>query len=60
VLPEDGRLAVTFVAKGPYKSAAQLQQERLADADDVARWKAFWKEQLALLTSYLVDEPPQP
>jgi hypothetical protein len=60
VFPEDGRLAVTFVAKGPDKSAAQLQQERLADADDVARWKALWKEQLALLASYLVDEPPQP
>jgi hypothetical protein len=60
VLPEDGRLAVTFVAKGPDKSAAQLQQERLADADDVARWKVLWKEQLALLASYLVDEPPQP
>ena len=59
VLPEDGRLAVTFVAKGPDKSAAQLQQERLADAEDVARWKALWKEQLALLASYLADEPPQ-
>src|SRR5687767_7896682 len=60
VLPEDRRLAVTFVAKGPDKAAAQLQQERLADADDVARWKALWKEQLARLASYLVDEPPQP
>jgi hypothetical protein len=60
VLPEDGRLAVTFVAKGPDKSAAQLQQERLADADEVARWKALWKEQLARLASCLVDEPPRP
>jgi len=59
VLPENGRLAVTFVAKGPGKSAAQLQQERLADADGVARWKALWKEQLALLASYLPDEPRQ-
>jgi hypothetical protein len=56
VLPEDGRLAVTFVAKGPDKSSAQLQQERLADADDVARWKALWKEQLAGLASYLANE----
>ena len=47
VLPEDGRLAVTFVARGPEKAAAQLQQERLADAEEVARWKALWKEQLA-------------
>jgi hypothetical protein len=57
VLPEDGRLAVTFVAKGPDKSAAQLQQERLTDADDVARWKALWKERLAGLASYLAQEP---
>src|SRR5215217_2466282 len=57
VLPEDGRLAVTFVAKGPQKSAAQIQQERLADTNDVARWKALWKEQLALLASFLTEEP---
>src|SRR5215216_5333255 len=56
VLPEDGRLAVTFVAKGPHKSAAQLEQERLADAEEVARWKAVWKEQLALLAAYLAEE----
>ena len=57
VLPEDARLAVTFVAKGSQKSSAQLQQERLADADDVARWKALWKEQLARLASYLAEDP---
>ena len=51
------RLAVTFVAKGPDKAAAQLQQERLADAEEVARWKALWKEQLARLASYLTAEP---
>ena len=56
MLPEDGRLAVTFVAKGSDKSAAQLQQERLADANDVARWKALWKEQFAGLASYLAEE----
>ena len=60
VLPEDGRLAVTFVAKGPGKSAAQLQQERLADAEEVARWKALWKEQLARLAALLSEEPPGP
>jgi hypothetical protein len=60
VLPEDGRLAVTFVAKGSDKSAAQLQQERLADANDVARWKALWKEQLVLLAAYLYEESSRP
>src|SRR5215211_2376384 len=57
VLPEDGRLAVTFVAKGPEKSSAQLQQERLADADEVAGWKALWKEQLARLAAFLAEKP---
>ena len=60
VFPEDGRLAVTFVAKGSDKSAAQLQQERLADANDVARWKALWKEQLVLLAAYLYEESSRP
>jgi hypothetical protein len=57
VLPEDGRLAVTFVAKGPDKAAAQLQQERLTDAEEVARWKAIWKEQLDRLAATLTHEP---
>jgi hypothetical protein len=43
VLPGETRLAITFVAKGPEKAVAQLQQEQLADAADVARWKGLWK-----------------
>ena len=58
VLPGETRLAITFIAKGPQKAAAQLQGERLVDAEDVGRWKAFWKEQLALLATYLIGEPP--
>ncbi len=57
VLPGETRLAVTFVAKGPRKAAAQLQQDRLASAEDVARWKGLWKEQLAHLASYLGEAP---
>lgn len=53
VLPGETRLAVTFIAKGPRKAVAQLQQERLAGAEDVARWKALWKEQLAHLADSL-------
>jgi hypothetical protein len=60
VLPGETRLAVTFVAKGPRKAAAQLQQDRLASAEEVARWKALWKEQLALLATYLGKEPSGP
>lgn len=53
VLPGETRLNATFIAKGPEKAAVQLQQERLAGAEDVTRWKAVWKEQLALLADYL-------
>src|SRR5215211_262037 len=56
VLPGETRLAVTFVAKGPQKAAAQLQQDRLANAEDVARWKALWKEQLGHLAA-VMEEP---
>jgi hypothetical protein len=59
-LPGETRLAVTFVAKGPRKAAAQLQQDRLANAEQVARWKALWKEQLDLLATYLGKEPSGP
>jgi hypothetical protein len=57
VLPGETRLAVTFVAKGPQKAAAQLQQDRLGSAEEVAHWKALWKEQLAHLATFLGEEP---
>ena len=57
VLPGETRLAITFVAKGPEKATAQLQQVRLTGAEDVARWKALWKEQLARLASYMTEVP---
>ena len=60
ILPGETRLAVTFVAKGAEKAAAQLQQDRLGSAEEVARWKALWKEQLAHLASYLAGESPRP
>ena len=53
VLPGETRLAVTFVAKGPEKAAAQLQQERLRSAEEVDRWKSLWKEHLARLEAFL-------
>lgn len=53
VLPGETRLNATFIAKGPEKAVVQLQQERLAGAEDVTRWKAVWKEQLAVLADFL-------
>ena len=60
VLPGEMRLAVTFVAKGPRKAAAQLQQDRLESAEEVARWKSLWKEQLAHLAAFLGEETSRP
>lgn len=60
VLPGETRLAVTFVAKGPRKAAAQLQQDRLTSAEEVARWKALWKEELVRLQEFLGEEPSGP
>lgn len=59
VLPGETRLAVTFIAKGPQKASAHLEQERLATAEDVVRWKALWKEQLAHLAAFLAEAPSQ-
>ena len=60
VLPGETRLAVTFIAKGPAKAVAQLQQDRLTSAEGVTHWKALWKEQLAHLATYLGEEPSPP
>jgi hypothetical protein len=59
VLPEGGRLAVTFIDKGPEKAVAQLQQERLPAAEDVDRWKSLWKGQLSCLADYLREGSPE-
>lgn len=53
VTPGDVRLAATFAARGPEKASVALQQERLADAEEVARWKALWKKQLSRLSEVL-------
>jgi hypothetical protein len=53
VLTGEGRLVVNFTANGDQKSAAQLQQERLPQAEDVDRWKTLWQEQLARLAAFL-------
>lgn len=46
-------MAVTFEAKGEARSVATLQHERLADAEEAAWTKAFWRERLAVLKELL-------
>ena len=50
---DGSRLDVMFYPRGEGKSQVSVQQSRLADADGVARQKAYWKEQLARLKALL-------
>jgi Domain of unknown function (DUF4287) len=52
---EDGstRLIVLCEAKGESKSTVALSHERLPDADEAARLKAFWRERMAALKEQL-------
>ena len=47
------RLVVGFESKGEAKSVAALQHERLADAAEAERMKAFWRERVATLKEVL-------
>jgi len=47
------RVHVTFAAKGDAKSIAALQHRRLADAEQAAQMKAFWRERAATLKEVL-------
>jgi uncharacterized protein YndB with AHSA1/START domain len=47
------RVNVGFTAKGEAKSTAALEHERLADADEAERMKAFWRERIAALKEVL-------
>jgi uncharacterized protein YndB with AHSA1/START domain len=47
------RISVTFLPKGDAKSTAALQHERLADAREAERMKAFWRERVAALKEML-------
>jgi hypothetical protein len=47
------RVIVGFTAKGEAKSTAALEHERLADAEEAERMKAFWRERVAALKELL-------
>jgi uncharacterized protein YndB with AHSA1/START domain len=49
----DTRVNVIFVAKGETKSTAALQHERLADAQEAERMRAFWRARVAALKEVL-------
>ena len=47
------RVSVGFTAKGDVKSTVALQHERLADAAEAERMKAFWRDRIAALKDVL-------
>jgi len=47
------RLVVGFEAKGDAKSTASLAHEKLPDAAEAGRMKAFWRERVAVLKEVL-------
>ncbi|MEV0317669.1 hypothetical protein ACIBKX_04130 [Streptomyces sp. NPDC050658] len=48
-----GRISVTLTVKGPEKTVVGVGHEKLRDAEEVAAYKAFWRERLAALKSLL-------
>jgi hypothetical protein len=47
------RVVVSFVARGEGRSSAALAHERLADAEEAERMKAFWRDGVAALKERL-------
>jgi uncharacterized protein YndB with AHSA1/START domain len=47
------RVNVFFTAKGDAKSTATVMHERLADAGEAERMKAFWRERVSALKQML-------
>ena len=42
-----------FTAKGEARSTAALQHERLPDAEEAERMKAYWRERITMLKQVL-------
>jgi Domain of unknown function (DUF4287) len=49
------RVVVGFTAQGAAKSTAALEHERLADAEEAGRMKAFWRERMGALRAQLEE-----
>jgi hypothetical protein len=52
---DEGRVHVTFAAKGEDRSTVALEHARLADGDVAERMKASWRERLTALKSQLEE-----
>jgi hypothetical protein len=50
---DETRVVVWFTAQGDAKSTVALEHERLPDAEEADRMKAFWRERVAVLKRVL-------
>jgi len=50
------RVNVTLIAKSDESSTVAVEHERLADAGEAERMKAFWRERLSTLKSQLAGD----
>jgi hypothetical protein len=50
---DETRVVVWFTAQGDAKSTVALEHERLSDAEEADRMKAFWRERVAVLKQVL-------
>lgn len=57
---EDGstRVSVSFEEKGPSKTTAAVAHERLPDAQEAEKAKAYWRQRLADLKDFLESSGP--
>lgn len=55
-IADGSRIEVGFTAKSPEKSSAAVEHARLASADEVVAWRAFWKERLERLATLLTTQ----
>jgi hypothetical protein len=52
-LDGDGRILVSFDAKGEARTVVAIEHEKLPDQESASRWSAFWRERLAALKTHL-------
>ncbi len=49
----DGRIIVSFNAKGEARTLVGIEHEKLADTATAERWTKFWRERLVVLKEHL-------
>lgn len=53
VVDDEGRVVLTFDAKGDSRTTLSIEHEKLPDAASARRWTTFWRERLTALKELL-------